>query len=265
MKRTLLLTTLATASVLLGACTTYPVQDTYYDQPVVRVAPPPPQYEYYGSPPVAGFVWITGYWNWGGARYVWVPGRWEAPRPGYYWAPHRWERHGDHWRQQGGRWEHDQRTRQEPRPAPPAARPPAHGYPQGQIIQRNEPPAPVIHRAEPPVQGFPQGQIIQRNEPAPAIQPPPGRTPAPGYERDSRRAAQEGNEMRPEHRGEPRFERREETRIERREETRIGREVRPAPEQGGSPRAERDDRPRQKQDGNGPRRRGPAGDDEEKK
>jgi len=257
MKSTLLLTTLATALVLLGACTTYPVQDPYYDQPVVRVAPPPLQYEYYGSPPVTGYVWITGYWNWGGVRYVWVPGRWEAPRPGYYWAPHRWERQGDHWRQQGGRWEHDSRMRQEPRPAPPAGRPPAQGYPQGQIIQRNEPPAPVIHRAKPPVQGFPQGQIIQRGEPAPAFQPPHNRpplpernvAPTPGYERESRRPAQEGNEMRSERRGEPRIER----------------EVRPAPEQGGSPRTERDDRPRQKQDSSGPRRRGPPGSEEEEK
>ncbi|MDP1606020.1 MAG: hypothetical protein Q8L93_05180 [Rhodocyclaceae bacterium] len=249
----LLLTTLAGASVLLGACTTYPVQDSYYDQPVVvRVAPPPPQYEYYGAPPVVGYVWITGYWNWGGVRHVWVPGRWEAPRHGYYWAPHHWERHGDHWRQQGGRWEQqggrweqDQRMRQEPRPAPPAVRPPAQGYP--------------------------QGQIIQRNEPAPTFQPPPNRAPlperniAPGYERESRRPAQEGIEMRPERRSEPRIERRDETRIERRDESRIEREARPAPEHGGSPRAERDERPRQKQDGSGPRRRGPPGSDEDEK
>lgn len=90
------------ASLLLGGCAT-----TYrYDEPVVRVAPPPPYVEYVGAPPVVGHIWIGGNWNWGGTRYVWVPGRWEAPRPGYQWVPHRWERDGDRWRQSGGRWEH---------------------------------------------------------------------------------------------------------------------------------------------------------------
>lgn len=89
-------------SLLLGGCAT-----TYrYDEPVVRVAPPPPYVEYVGAPPVVGHIWIGGNWNWGGTRYVWVPGRWEAPRPGYQWVPHRWERDGDRWHQSGGRWEH---------------------------------------------------------------------------------------------------------------------------------------------------------------
>lgn len=102
-------------SLLLGGCAT-----TYrYDEPVVRVAPPPPYVEYVGAPPVVGHVWITGNWNWGGSRYVWVPGRWEAPRPGYQWVPHRWERDGDRWRQSGGRWEHGgghPQTHSAPRP-----------------------------------------------------------------------------------------------------------------------------------------------------
>lgn len=89
---------------MLGGCSTTPTYGPRYVE-VVRVEPPPPRIEVYGSPPVVGHVWISGYWNWGGARYVWVPGRWEAPRDGHHWVPHRWERDGDHWRQHGGYWE----------------------------------------------------------------------------------------------------------------------------------------------------------------
>ena len=262
MKDTRLLTALAATAVLLGACTTYPVHDPYYDQPVVRVAPPPPQYEYYGSPPSIGYVWISGYWNWGGVRYLWVPGRWEAPRHGHYWAPHRWERQGDHWRQHGGRWERDSRIRQEHRPAPPVVRPPVHGHPQGQIIQRTEPviiqrvdpPGPGIHRPEPRDRDYRRhesGPSVQRTEPGPAYQPPqqhppaaePSVAPGPGYERESRRPSAEGGEVR----------------SERRSDARIERDSRPTPRRNDGPRSERDDRQRSKQDGkDNSRRRGPG-------
>ncbi|MDI6745668.1 MAG: hypothetical protein QMD17_00855 [Rhodocyclaceae bacterium] len=259
MKSTLLLTTLAAASVLLGACTTYPVHDPYYDQPIVRVAPPPPQYEYYGSPPRVGYVWISGYWNWGGVRYIWVPGRWDAPRPGHYWVPHKWERQGDHWRQHGGRWEQDSRIRQEYRPAPPSVRPPVHVHPQGQIIQRVEPapsaspyqrhdqsgPGPQ-QRSDPPglnMRRHEPGPAVQRSEPGPAYQPPHQRTQGSGYERDSRRPAPEDNEVRNDRRSEPRVERDNQS----------------APARGSGPRSERDDRQRSKQDGkDDSRRRGPG-------
>lgn len=42
MKPKLLITVIASATVLLGGCAVYPENDPYYDQPVVRVAPPPP-------------------------------------------------------------------------------------------------------------------------------------------------------------------------------------------------------------------------------
>ena len=124
----------AVVAVLASGCAIAPY-DPYYDAPV-RVAPPPPRSEYPGYPPAPDYLWVSGYWNWGGGRYVWAPGRWESPRPGYYWTPHRWEREGDHWRQQGGRWEHDARPGPAPRPAPrsePQSRPdrdsaPRYGY-----------------------------------------------------------------------------------------------------------------------------------------
>ncbi|MBK8522741.1 MAG: YXWGXW repeat-containing protein [Betaproteobacteria bacterium] len=94
---------LAGCAVSPSAGPRYVERHEYYEP--VRVAPPPPYVEHVGHPPVIGHVWISGYWNWGGARYAWVPGRWDAPRSGHHWVPHRWEKNGDHWRQQGGHWE----------------------------------------------------------------------------------------------------------------------------------------------------------------
>src|SRR3569833_2669133 len=42
-----------------------------YGAPVVPVAPPPPQVEYVGPPPVAGYLWLGGYWGWHGGRHEW--------------------------------------------------------------------------------------------------------------------------------------------------------------------------------------------------
>lgn len=103
---------LVAALLALGGCVVAPAP--YYDPgygsaAAVQVAPPPARYEVVGVAPSPGYVWIAGYWNWGGARYEWVPGRWSAPRPGYVWVPHRWEHEGDHWRQRGGRWDDDRR------------------------------------------------------------------------------------------------------------------------------------------------------------
>lgn len=173
MKRKFSLAALALAS-LLGGCAVYPERDPYYDHSV-RVAPPPLQYEYPGSPPVVGYVWITGYWNWVGVRYVWVPGRWEAPRPGYYWVPHRWEREGEHWRQHGGRWERDTRPHFEPQPAPrqPAPRVERYESPRPGTV-----PAPIF-RSEPEQRPVPQ----ERNVP-------------PRFERDDRHPPQDGGALR---------------------------------------------------------------------
>lgn len=98
----------ALLAVALGAalagCVVAPARPVYADGPVVAVAPPPPQGEIVGVAPVAGQIWIGGYWGWNGGRHVWVPGRWDAPRPGYGWHPHAWVREGGGWRQQPGYW-----------------------------------------------------------------------------------------------------------------------------------------------------------------
>jgi hypothetical protein len=99
------------ATALLIGCVIAPVPaGPYYGEPVVA-APPPPRVEYVGPPPIAGHVWIGGYWNWVGRRHEWVPGYWSAPRPGFVWVPHRWEREGEHWRQHGGHWQEDHHFR----------------------------------------------------------------------------------------------------------------------------------------------------------
>jgi hypothetical protein len=97
------LAALALAAALSG-CVVAPAQPVYADGGPVMVAPPPPPYETVGVAPVAGQVWINGYWGWGGNRHVWVPGRWEAPRAGHSYVPHTWVREGRGWRQQPGYW-----------------------------------------------------------------------------------------------------------------------------------------------------------------
>ena len=97
------------AAILSTGCVVTPIgaypAGAYAPGPVVSVAPPPPQVEVYGPPPVVGQIWISGYWNWVGGRHVWVGGRWEAPRPGYYWHPHRWEPVSGGYRMAPGRWD----------------------------------------------------------------------------------------------------------------------------------------------------------------
>ena len=99
---------MASAAVvsLAAGCVVYPAdyQQPYYTGEVVGVAPPPPQVEYVGVAPVAGQIWLGGYWGWGGGRHVWVPGRWAAPRPGYHWVQPGWHRDGGGWRMHPGHW-----------------------------------------------------------------------------------------------------------------------------------------------------------------
>jgi hypothetical protein len=92
----------------LGGCVVAPIGpypgDGYPAGDVVPVAPPPPQAEHYGPPPVAGYIWLGGFWRWVGHRHVWVAGHWAPPRPGYYWAPHRWAPVAGGWRYAPGHW-----------------------------------------------------------------------------------------------------------------------------------------------------------------
>jgi hypothetical protein len=69
------------------------------------VPPPPVRYEALGPAPGPGYVWINGYWGWGGSAYAWVPGRYvRPPRPRAVWVAPRWEAHGGRYRFHEGRW-----------------------------------------------------------------------------------------------------------------------------------------------------------------
>ncbi len=71
----------------------------------VRLGPPVYPVEVVPVAPGPGYVWIRGYWAWGGAAYYWVPGRWEArPRPYAVWVEGRWRREHRGWYWAPGRW-----------------------------------------------------------------------------------------------------------------------------------------------------------------
>ncbi len=75
--------------------------------PVVRVRPPEPRVEIYGTPPYTDAVWIEGYWRHRGGEWIWVPGHWERrPRPHAHWVPGRWEPRGGGWVWIRGHWEY---------------------------------------------------------------------------------------------------------------------------------------------------------------
>lgn len=96
----------------LAGCVVYPARPAVYQPAPVDAdgdgypdAPPPaPQVEYVGPPPVAGYIWLGGYWGWRANRYVWIGGQWAPPRPGYRWVPHAWVPYGRRWHHEGGHW-----------------------------------------------------------------------------------------------------------------------------------------------------------------
>jgi hypothetical protein len=91
--------------VLLLALSLAPAASMAQVGVAVRVGPPAPIVEHYGRPPHPGYVWISGYHRWDGARYAWVPGRWDRPpRPHAVWVPHRWVHHRDGWVLVEGHW-----------------------------------------------------------------------------------------------------------------------------------------------------------------
>ena len=71
----------------------------------VANAPPPMRSEVVVASPGAGYVWVPGYWNWGGSDYIWVAGEWHRPpHDGATWRAPRW-RHADRgWYIEHGGW-----------------------------------------------------------------------------------------------------------------------------------------------------------------
>ncbi|MGZ3726354.1 MAG: YXWGXW repeat-containing protein [Pseudobdellovibrio sp.] len=74
--------------------------------PEHEISTPPPEVVVEAVPPVReGFIWIPGYWGWGGRRHMWYPGHWVHERKGYLWIGGEWERHGAGWHFSEGHWE----------------------------------------------------------------------------------------------------------------------------------------------------------------
>lgn len=94
MKKTALLALLGILAVLSADCFVgYP-----------RVGPPALRAEIRVGPPGPGYVWISGYWGWGGGGYHWHSGHWARARHGRAWVDGRWERHGRRWVWRRGHW-----------------------------------------------------------------------------------------------------------------------------------------------------------------
>ena len=72
---------------------------------VVNRVPPPSRREVWGPAPHPGYVWVGGYWGWGGEDFHWVPGYWTTP-PGRYhsYVPARWEEKHGSWYFKAGHW-----------------------------------------------------------------------------------------------------------------------------------------------------------------
>ncbi len=71
----------------------------------ITQAPPPPRRVAISPAPVAGAIWIDGYWNWTGARFVWVDGFWDRNPPrGNVWERSRWMHTKRGWYRKPGRW-----------------------------------------------------------------------------------------------------------------------------------------------------------------
>ena len=51
-----------------------------------------------------GYVWVTGYYQWGNGSYQWTPGHWERERANMMWEAGRWELRGDRYVWVEGRW-----------------------------------------------------------------------------------------------------------------------------------------------------------------
>lgn len=201
MKKQLFISALA-ATLLLTGCVVTPEPYSYYDGPVY-VDPPPPRVEYPGYAPVAGYVWIGGYWNWSGHRHEWVPGRWDAPRHGHRWVEPRWERDGRHWRQRPGRWEQetDSRTLHPVFTAPATSPEPRYQRRDDRYEERHD------DRRQPPAPGYRQergGVPVPRGEPESRTQNPvfsappqqPVRVEPPRRDMERRSAPDAGQQQR---------------------------------------------------------------------
>lgn len=187
---------LAGCAVVPGPVDYGPVYGPAYPTTIYAAppAPPAPRIEYPGLPPAVGYVWIDGYWNWGGSRYLWVPGRWSAPHPRQAWGPEFWPREPrrpppqrweerrppprPHFEQPDRDWRNEPRA---PRPEPPRSQvQPAPPRPAPPVIQQTEPGRAGFMR------GLAERAQAERPESGPRSAEPGSRRPPETGRRDER-------------------------------------------------------------------------------
>jgi hypothetical protein len=81
--------------VVLGGCYAHGRGSVTY----ASYDPPPPRVVYADVRP--GYVWVDGYWYWGGRNYLWRDGYYVAQRPGYVYVQgnyHGRQYRPGHWR-----------------------------------------------------------------------------------------------------------------------------------------------------------------------
>lgn len=66
-------------------------------------APPAARVENYGAPR-AGFIWMSGHWDWRNGQWVWLDGRWERERARQVWIGGKWELQGNYYVWIEGHW-----------------------------------------------------------------------------------------------------------------------------------------------------------------
>ena len=59
---------------------------------------------YISSAPGPDYLWINGYWRWGGSSYDWTPGRWVVVESGRRYHRGRWHHSRMGWFYQEGYW-----------------------------------------------------------------------------------------------------------------------------------------------------------------
>ena len=103
----------------------YVEQQTEPTYVIVTEAPPAPRgVERRPAPPAQGYVWIDGYYAWGGRQYTWEPGRWAMPPRGYtVWVGPRYDHDQRGYRYTAGHWQPEdhqgQRGQPQDRDVPP--------------------------------------------------------------------------------------------------------------------------------------------------
>ena len=94
MKKSVFVVLLGILTLLFADCiASYPTFGPPALRAEVRIGPPGP-----------GYVWIGGYWAWGGGNYYWHSGYWARARHGRSWVDGRWEQQGRKYVWRRGRW-----------------------------------------------------------------------------------------------------------------------------------------------------------------